>query len=231
MRVGKDARLGRYVMLRDAYGNTYTYGHLARPPAACSSPRSAPPAQVGARRPLADAAARPRPDAAGQRRRHRRSAPPPRRPQPARAPPEPRPPRPPRQACQGAPVRQPGAPPRAALGRAPADPRCDLRAARLGEPALLLRRRRRPRARRARAQAPVPGRRVIAGTILGRIGAGTNGREASHMLFEIRPPGADAPRSILNPSSRAGACSSRARCTARTRHPLSRAARSARSCS
>jgi hypothetical protein len=30
MRVGTSPRLGRFVMLRDAYGNTYTYGHLAR---------------------------------------------------------------------------------------------------------------------------------------------------------------------------------------------------------
>ncbi len=28
MRVGRNDRLGRFVMLRDAYGNTYTYGHL-----------------------------------------------------------------------------------------------------------------------------------------------------------------------------------------------------------
>ena len=30
MRVGSSPRLGRFVMLRDAYGNTYTYGHLAK---------------------------------------------------------------------------------------------------------------------------------------------------------------------------------------------------------
>ena len=30
MRVGTSPRLGRFVMLRDAYGNTYTYGHLAK---------------------------------------------------------------------------------------------------------------------------------------------------------------------------------------------------------
>ncbi len=30
MRTGQSARLGRFVMLRDAYGNTYTYSHLAK---------------------------------------------------------------------------------------------------------------------------------------------------------------------------------------------------------
>jgi murein DD-endopeptidase MepM/ murein hydrolase activator NlpD len=39
----------------------------------------------------------------------------------------------------------------------------------------------------------VPGRRVIAGTILGRIGV-TSTRLAPHMLFEIRPAGRGAPR-------------------------------------
>ena len=29
MRIGQSKRLGRFVQLRDAYGNTYTYGHLA----------------------------------------------------------------------------------------------------------------------------------------------------------------------------------------------------------
>src|SRR6202012_3352104 len=28
VRIGKSARLGRYIMLQDEYGNTYTYGHL-----------------------------------------------------------------------------------------------------------------------------------------------------------------------------------------------------------
>ena len=39
----------------------------------------------------------------------------------------------------------------------------------------------------------VPGRRVIAGTILGRIGTTRKG-VAPHMLFEIRPAGRGAPR-------------------------------------
>ena len=63
MRVGTSPRLGRFVMLRDAYGNTYTYGHLAKlatnvlvakeRPAPRRSSRSAPPphrARAGRRR-------------------------------------------------------------------------------------------------------------------------------------------------------------------------------------
>src|SRR5439155_21523221 len=30
VRIGSNPRLGRFVMLRDAYGNTYTYGHLKK---------------------------------------------------------------------------------------------------------------------------------------------------------------------------------------------------------
>jgi hypothetical protein len=30
LRIGSNKRLGRFLMLRDAYGNTYTYGHLAK---------------------------------------------------------------------------------------------------------------------------------------------------------------------------------------------------------
>jgi murein DD-endopeptidase MepM/ murein hydrolase activator NlpD len=39
-----------------------------------------------------------------------------------------------------------------------------------------------------------PGSRIVAGTVLGRIGRTAGSREAPHMLFEIRPAGRGAPR-------------------------------------
>jgi hypothetical protein len=43
VRVGRSARLGRFVRLRDAYGNTYTYGHLSKRARTLSLPASARP--------------------------------------------------------------------------------------------------------------------------------------------------------------------------------------------
>ena len=58
--------------------------------------------------------------------------------------------------------------------------------------ARLRRRAARPQPRRLRRQALVKGARVLGGTTLGRIGRTT--ANAPHLLFEIRPAGAGAPR-------------------------------------
>ncbi|MBW3654315.1 MAG: lytic murein transglycosylase, partial [Actinobacteria bacterium] len=187
MRVGRSARLGRYVMLRDAYGNTYTYAHLAKTARSVLVAKD----RGAARAPAAPAAG------------------------PLQAPlPDPAPTAP---ASAGS-NRMP-APPAAA---APVPPAADLGKERLFANPARLRSlpaggRRQildatfalPASARLRSyfagdvglerdelelKRLFPGRRVIAGTILGRIGTGTAIPGAPHMLFEIRPPGADVPR-------------------------------------
>ena len=189
-------------MLRDAYGNTYTYGapregraQRARRQGA----RRAAGAAVAHASPLHDAAARPRADRARQRRLQPagagREPPAPTARAPARGAAAAAAPASPRRRRQGAPLRQPGALARAARRRARARSST-----------------RRSRCPPRRACAPTspatsacerdelelkrlyPGRRVIAGTILGRIGRTDGDRGAPHMLFEIRPPGTDVPR-------------------------------------
>jgi hypothetical protein len=186
VRVGKDARLGRYVMLRDAYGNTYTYAHLAKTARSVlvAKERAAAQASAGALpTPLPDPAPT-QPASAGT---NRHAAPP-------------------AASSRPAPGAVPGKAAKERLFANPARPRAlpsggrqqildatyalpasaSLRSYFAGDVGL--------ERDELELKRLFPGRRVIAGTILGRIGAGTNGREASHMLFEIRPPGADAPR-------------------------------------
>ena len=190
VRVGRNARLGRFVMLRDAYGNTYTYAHLAK------VARSVLVAKERATEPVPSPAANPL------------HAPP-----PDPAPTEP--------ASAGS--NRNAAPTSAPAAPAPADIAETARIAKERLFANPSRRRSlRSGGRRQMLDATFalpasaslrsyfagevglerdelelkrlfPGRRVIAGTILGRIGT-TSVRGAPHMLFEIRPPGRDAPR-------------------------------------
>jgi hypothetical protein len=186
VRVGKNARLGRYVMLRDAYGNTYTYAHLAKTARSVLVAKERAAAQAGADTlpaPLPDPAPT-QPASAGT---NRRAAPPAASSGPAQTAP----------AAKAAKER---------LFANPARPRAlpsggrqqildatyalpasaSLRSYFAGDVGL--------KRDELELKRLFPGRRVIAGTILGRIGAGTDVRSASYMLFEIRPPGADAPR-------------------------------------
>jgi murein DD-endopeptidase MepM/ murein hydrolase activator NlpD len=190
VRVAQNPRLGRYVMLRDAYGNTYTYGHLAKTarsvlvakePGAAAASSQAPPAAVGGplATPLPDPAPT-EPASAGSN-----SAPPP---------------------AVATPSASAAARAKERLFANPARPRslpsggrqqildatfalpaaASLRSYFAGDVGL--------DRDELELKRLFPGRRVIAGTILGRIGAGTTIAGAPHMLFEIRPPGIDVPR-------------------------------------
>jgi len=188
VRVAENARLGRYVMLRDAYGNTYTYAHLAKTARSVlvAKERAAAHAAGALPTPLPDPAPT-QPASAGT---NRKAAPPAASGKPAPA----------ARAAEAA---------KAAKERLfanPARPRslpsggrqqildatyalpasASLRSYFAGDVGL--------KRDELELKRLYPGRRVIAGTILGRIGAGTNVRGAPHMLFEIRPPGRDAPR-------------------------------------
>ncbi|HWC27029.1 MAG TPA: lytic murein transglycosylase, partial [Solirubrobacteraceae bacterium] len=190
VRVGRSTRLGRFVMLRDAYGNTYTYGHLAkvarsvlvakeRAPAAVAPPVTQPlqtplpdpapsgPASAGSDRPAAPAAgarapAPTVPPAAAKLAKERLFA------HPARA------------------RSLPSGGRRQILDATFALPaEASLRSYFAGRISL--------ERDELELRRLYPGRRVIAGTILGRIGA-TSIAGAPHVLFEIRPPGTDMPR-------------------------------------
>jgi murein DD-endopeptidase MepM/ murein hydrolase activator NlpD len=192
VRVGQNPRLGRYVMLRDDYGNTYTYAHLAKTARSVLVAREGAVARAAPGATATSALASPPPDPAPS--------------EPASAgsnrTPAPRPP--------AAPTSQdPRAAPKAAKERLfanPARPRAlpsggrqqildatfalpasaSLRSYFAGDVGL--------ERDELELKRLFPGRRVIAGTILGRIGAGTTIAGAPHMLFEIRPPGVDVPR-------------------------------------
>ena len=191
VRVGHSPRLGRFVMLRDAYGNTYTYGHLAKTARSVLVAKEPAGAQAPAPGAVADGPlATPLPDPAPS--------------EPASAgtnrtddPPAPAP------AARAAPAADLA---KERLFANPARPRslpsggrqqildatfalpaaASLRSYFAGDVGL------------ERGQLELkrlfPGRRVIAGTILGRIGSGTTIAGAPHVLFEIRPPGIDVPR-------------------------------------
>jgi soluble lytic murein transglycosylase-like protein len=185
VRIGRSARLGRFVQLRDVFGNTYTYGHLRR---------------VEPRRPVllrGAAGSTTQPPGAATARAIRRGAEPARAAQPARAA---RPARAAATASAPAAVRLAGpladldwharalrpahtriaAPPRRAT--APATAARDYDRALLGGVSS------------ARvAYLPLrEGSRVVAGTILGRAGRHTRARGA--VRFEIRPAGREAAR-------------------------------------
>jgi hypothetical protein len=196
VRVGRTPRLGRFVMLRDAYGNTYTYAHLAKvsrsvlvakqratpqPPAAnplqtpVPDPVPTEPASAGSNTPAPSASAGLTAQAliAALKRAKARVA-----------------------AKAAAKERLFANPSRSrsltAGGRQqileatfalPAS--ASLRSYFAGDVGL--------KRDELALKRLFPGRRVIAGTILGRIGR-TAAPGAPHVLFEIRPPGTDAPR-------------------------------------
>ena len=234
-------------MLRDAYGNTYTYGHLAKLATNVLVAKERPPAKVvrAAAAAGAQAARRSR-----WRRSRRRTA----TPCPAR-----------RRAPARTAARSRAAPSQSFIG--PPTPSPDELAAAVSQTAHKERLFANPGRSRSLSSGGrrqildatfalpasaslrsyfagdvglqrnelelkrmIAGRRVIAGTILGRVGP-TSTNTTSDMSFAIRPPGKGAPRSTPSRSSRAGGCSSRRRSSAPTAPGRWRAARSARSCS
>jgi murein DD-endopeptidase MepM/ murein hydrolase activator NlpD len=189
MRIGRNSRLGRFVVLRDIHGDTYTYAHVARlatnvlvPTRAASETAvlaaSAPPPRDPAPRTAASAGSHSRRPAGGSR-------------SPA--------------ARMASPLLRTAAPSKERLFAHPARRRSlssggrrqILDAALTLAPAASLRayfagvvglRRQQLELRRIYA-----GRHVLAGTILGRVGASSAGG-SPHILFSIRPPGIAAPR-------------------------------------
>ena len=147
--LGRTRRLGRYVKLRDAYGNTYTYAALGRVADTYPVPRER------ARR--------------GPRLRPARS------PRPAALPPQ----------VVAADRPNAGLARRGPLIGAWGGPRRPERRAQMAPVGF--------DKRDFRSKPLRKGVRVIAGTVLGRIGRGAR-RSAPHTLFEIRPAGRGAPR-------------------------------------
>ncbi len=196
VRIGQTKRLGRFIQLQDAYGNTFTYSRLAKVAQTYPAPklRQATKAQIAKELALPRADAKP--TAAASATTHRAGA---RRPTPRAA----------ARAGRRAHARvvRPAASPATVLPAAvPAKQRLFAHPARAG-------------ARRSggvhqitaasykpSSQAPVglnardfvtrplkKGSRVVAGTVLGRIGK-TDSLQAPHLLFELRPAGRGAPR-------------------------------------
>ena len=198
VKMGRTDRLGKFIQLRDVYGNTYTYAHLKKLSIAYPVPKekTVSNAQVKKELHLAAPGQGPQADRPGQRRhagqgqgarrragrrRRRAAATATLGSAAARGP-------------QGAPVRQPGPPGRL---RAPAArSSCSTPGSvipgyttfksyftgvyGLKRSDVVLKKLK-------------PGSKVIAGTILGRIGR-TEQKMAPHMLFEVRPAGRGAPR-------------------------------------
>ncbi|MDP2712346.1 MAG: lytic murein transglycosylase [Solirubrobacteraceae bacterium] len=196
VRIGRSERLGRYVILRDAYGNTYTYANLAKVATdvlvakeRAPKPGSGPPPQ-----PLAGPAIDPVPS--GPASAGTNDEPPPQN--GAGADP---------QADADDPDRE-SAPPATVKERLFAHPGRTRSLPSGGRQQILDATFALPASARLRSyfagevglerdelelKRLLAGRRVIAGTILGRVG--TNGAPGEpHMRFSIRPPGEDAPR-------------------------------------
>ena len=190
VRIGHSKRLGNYLMLQDVYGNTYTYGHLGKVNRRYPSPKPQEfdPEQVTEAARAADA----RRPAVRRRLRHRAPGAPRAEAQARREGRARR--RGDRTAGrQAAAVRQPGPPERLGRRRRPAGVRAHRRDRRRGDGRRLLPARLRPRPQGHPAQAPAPGSRIVAGTILGRLGD-REGRRAPYLRFEVRPAGQGAPR-------------------------------------
>ncbi|MDP1846963.1 MAG: lytic murein transglycosylase [Solirubrobacteraceae bacterium] len=201
MRIGRSPQLGRFVILRDAYGNTYTYahlGHLARN--VLVAKEQPPPRPTAVRTPLAAPAADPAPDAPASAGSNRSAA----------------------DAAAGgaaqagaagaaaadAPAGAPAPPAVAAKERLFANPGRSRALESGGRRQILDASFALPAAANLRSyfagdvglerdelelRRMFAGRRVIAGTILGRVGSTSTG-SAPHVRFSIRPPGKGVPQ-------------------------------------
>jgi hypothetical protein len=192
VRKGETARLGRFIQLQDSYGNTYTYGHLGTVAATypAPKPRKTTDKQIAKELKLPAADAKPTEAASATAKVARSSRPTPRgkrrgrrtQPRVARTP--------------AAAVLPAAAPAKQRLFAYPSRPNAKAAggAAQLGvrfQPASSA-----PIGLDAKDFVKRPlkkGSRVVAGTILGRIGK-TSPAAAPHVLFELRPAGRGAPR-------------------------------------
>jgi murein DD-endopeptidase MepM/ murein hydrolase activator NlpD len=175
VKIGQDKRLGRFVRVKDVYGNAYTYAHLGE--VAKTYPAPKPRGKDRKRAKKAAAAQRAAKAAA-----------------PAAAPPAA-----PATPAAAAPA-APAAPVKERLFAHPNRPNARVAggAEQLGEaaapsPAATTRAPLGFDAKDFVAKPLKKGARIIGGTILGRIGEKTKTRKA-HLLFEIRPAGKGAPR-------------------------------------
>ncbi|HYM57465.1 MAG TPA: lytic murein transglycosylase, partial [Solirubrobacteraceae bacterium] len=199
VRVGETERLGRYVQLQDVYGNTYTYARLAKVARTYPAPKARKTSRAAIARelelPRADAA----PKAAASATSRRASA---RRPTPRAAS---------RTGRSGRlrfarPAARDAAASTVLPAAVPAKQRLFAHPARPAAKAAGGERQLASSSFEPSGDAPVglesrdfvtrplkKGSRVVAGTVLGRIGK-TNSGQASHVLFELRPAGRGAPR-------------------------------------
>jgi hypothetical protein len=159
--IGRTKRLGSFVRLRDAYGNSYTYGHLGSVTAHVPVPRRRVQTPASIAKELELPKRDPRPTRAASAGRHRAAKP----------------------GRQGAskPSRQ--ARPTRTAARAT---NRSLRSYMTGSYGL--------KRKDVVLKPLVRGRRIIAGTILGRIGKPSKTQSSPHLSFEIRPAGRGAPR-------------------------------------
>jgi hypothetical protein len=191
VRVGSNRRLGRYVVLQDVYGNTYTYGHLARVARRYPAPKPQTVSQEEVQRelqlperdtrPVAPASATQRPARHAPRRKIAERAAPTGRETARRAP-----------ATKQRLFANPARPRSAAAGGAQQE--FDRTGVIDGDAGLegYFRRVFGLERKDIRLQRLRKGARVVAGTVLGRLGK--IDRRAPHLLFEIRPAGRGAPR-------------------------------------
>jgi hypothetical protein len=182
LRVGSSPRLGRFVRLQDVYGNIYTYGHLGRIASRYPAPRERAVSRATVRREL-KLPRDPKPTRAASSRRRTEASPRRRAAASSR-----RRTVPPRSAARPVPVAKErlfAHPGRASARRAGGARQ--LRRAVTGDGGLRFDR------KRFEAKPLRDGARVLAGTVLGRVGRARAGK-ASHLRFEIRPAGRRAPR-------------------------------------
>jgi hypothetical protein len=192
IRVGNSRRLGRFVQFQDVYGNTYTYARLAKVAKTYPAPRPRTTTPKAVARELALPAKDAKPTAPASAttvRASKRMAPAARK-HSARKPAR-------RSAPRRAATKQRlfAHPDRPQAGRAGGRQQLFQRTGRIDGSTFTgyLRKvlgldRKDVRIRKLR-----PGSRIVAGTVLGRIGQ-TSTTQAPHMLFEIRPAGRGAPR-------------------------------------
>ena len=204
MRVGHSPKLGRFVVLRDAYGNTYTYAHLGRlarsvlvakeqPPVRAAA--ATPPASTRAPDPPVDAVPS-APASAGSNRAAagaQAGAAPPAGPVAPAAATAPGPAASIKERLFAHPARARSLPSggrRQILDASFALPaQASLRSYFAGDVGL--------ERDELELKRMFTGRRVIAGTILGRVGStstGATGTPSPHVVFSIRPPGKGVPR-------------------------------------
>jgi len=196
VRVGRSKRLGRFVQLQDVYGNSYTYARLAKVAKTYPAPRARKTTKAKIARELALPAKDAKPTAPASATTVRAS----KRTAGARAARKPAA----RKAARRRAAPKPGAtkqrlfahPERPRAGRAGGEQQRFERTGKIDGGSTFkayftkvfgLDR------KDVRIKKLRPGARIVAGTVLGRIGR-TSTTQAPHMLFEIRPAGRGAPR-------------------------------------